>query len=68
MLILLFGSPSSINNKRKDTFVGKNNNKKERKNNKQRGTKNPNIKKGNKTMVFLNFEKGSVLQLSSQNM
>jgi hypothetical protein len=67
MLILFFGSPSSINNKRKDTFFGKNNKKKERKNNKQRGTKNPNIKKRNKTMVFLNFGKGSVLQLSSQN-
>jgi hypothetical protein len=45
MLILLFGGPSSINNIRKDLFIGKNNNKKERKNNKQKGTKNPNIKK-----------------------
>jgi hypothetical protein len=55
MLILLFGSPSSINNKRKDAFVGKNNNKKERKNNKQRGTKNPNIKKREQNYGFFEF-------------
>jgi hypothetical protein len=30
MLILLFGGPSSINHKRKDLIIGKNNNKKER--------------------------------------
>jgi len=45
MLILFFGGPSSINNKRKDLYIGKNNDKKERKNNKQKGTNNPNIQK-----------------------
>ncbi len=45
MSILFFQGPSSINNKREDLFVGKNNNKKERTNNKQKGIKNPNIKK-----------------------
>jgi hypothetical protein len=42
--ILFFQSPSSINNKREDLFVGRNNNKKERTKNKLKGIKNPSIK------------------------